>query len=307
MDHTVDSLKIKACNPDNTVETSQLVGLFRDSYGDQFPFSSVYDKDYWSRQAGVRFLSVLAMRKFRVVGHLGARPESANPRVVQICFPACAAEIRDEAVECAKEAWSILHAVSSRKNWSAVYFSSFSDLELMQRIGTEALGVRSTAILPGYIPIQNPRCNRSARRSRDGGRSHAVVAQRLLQNPAASPSTPLYIPERHAEISRELLTGIGMVAAAGRINIESSQNAAALPADAPALQSHFFKEWGSAYYVVRPTLLTSFQDSLFEVSRGGESHPFIFVDARDAEDNQRHQRVADQLLVLRHTPESVRY
>ncbi len=278
----MDDIKIKACSPDNAVQLAQLVGVFRDSYGDQFPFSGVYDAEYWARNIGARFTSVVASRRNRVLAHLAARPESRDSRVVQLCFPACSEEIRESAVEATAAAWELFSSVAARQLWSAIYYAAFSDIELMQRVGVEALQVSTTAILPAYIPLQNPRCARSdGKGSRDGARSHVIVGQRMLEH--ATPSlAPLYIPKQHLEMSKYLFGVLGISGISARLDRLDADNAAAMQADAPAVQSRVFKDWGAAHFVVRPSLLAGYQESLFEISRIEGAHSFIFVDARDA-------------------------
>lgn len=278
----MDDIKIKACSPDNGVQLAQLVAVFRDSYGDQFPFPAVYDAEYWARSIGSRFLSVVASRKHRVLAHIAARPESRDSRVVQLCFPACSAEIRERAVEVTRAAWELLSRVAARQQWSAIYFASFSDIDLMQRISVEALNATTTAILPGYIPMQNPRCARTDHRSsREGGRSHVIVGQRLLEHSTPN-MAPLFIPSQHIEMCKHLFASLGISGIAARLERSHEEERPMIQADAPAIQSRIFKDWGSAQFVVRPSLLSGFQDSLFELSRVGDAHSFVFVDARDA-------------------------
>ncbi|MBN8550943.1 MAG: hypothetical protein J0M12_16640 [Deltaproteobacteria bacterium] len=277
----MDDIKIKACSPDNGVALTQLVSVFRDSYGDQFPFPAVYDVEYWSRNIGSRFISVVAARKNHIQAHIAARPEPENENVVQLCFPACSEALMGQAIDITSRAWSLLESIAQRQKWSSVYYASFSDIELMQRIGVESFGTSTSMLLPEYIPLQNPRCAKAGRKSsREGGRSHIVVGQRILDQSSAS-DAPLYIPERHKEISSFLLKTLGVKNLSTRMHEAAKKEASPVPADSEALQSRIFN-WGAANYVVRPTMLSSFQQSLFEIRRAANSRSVIFVDARDS-------------------------
>lgn len=266
----MDNFKIKACNPDNEPELTQLVALFEQSYGERFPFRGAYATEFWNRQAGSRLISLLAVRRHRVLAHLAARPESRDPSVVQICFPACHEDFLDRALEAASRAWEALLRVAERQQWRSIYYAAFSDLELMQHIGTDVLQTTTTAILPGYAPVINPRCVRNGSRNDRDARTHAVIGVRQLGE--CSHTSPLFVPKRHEEIVTYL-----------RSKTPHDRTAAAqrhVNADAPGIEDSFFKDWGAWHVFVRPSLVKDVSTSLAKLHPSG-SRPFVFVDARD--------------------------
>lgn len=275
----MDTYKIKACNPDNELEVARLITTFRDSYGEQFPFRGVYDREFWHRSAGSRLMSLLAVNRHEVLAHLAARPEPHNPQTVQICFPACADGFQSEAVSAARQAWKMLSSVAERQQWHSIYFGSFSDIELMQRIGLEALEVSTCAILPGYIPVQNPRCA-SRRGNALSTRSHVAVGSRTLISHSGVDS-PLFIPERHRDIVTELLTSAGRADCLDRLSAPTASSATISADSAQGIEQRFMRDWESLHILVRPGKLDDFSQPLNLAREYHLGSPFIFVDARD--------------------------
>lgn len=279
---TVNSFRIKACNPDNEVETGKLVELFRAAFGEQYPFRGVYEREYWARNVGRRFMSLLATRRHSVLAHLAARPEPGLPGIIQLTFPACAPDFQAHAIDAARECWSVFRSIAERQSWTGVYYAAFSDVELTQRLATEVFQSSPSAVLPGYIPVQNPRCSRSkGSGARTPARSHVVLTERRLTE-TQSTVAPLYVPRRHRDLVSELLTDSGATHSRGRMCHVVAKSHQAIAADVPAIERRVMRDWNSVHMLVHPRLLANFEDAILASTEFPEARPYLFVNARDS-------------------------
>ncbi len=267
----MDEFRIKACNPDNEPEIAQLVSLFEESYGERFPFRGVYDREFWNRNAGSRLMSLLAVKKRQVLAHVAVRSESRDQSLLQICFPACRSEFTDQAVHAARAAWRTLSTVAERQNWRTLYFGMFSDVELMQRIGYEGFDLRTTAILPGYAPMINPRCSGNRPTTDRDARTHLALGARNLR--ASSDKGEIFVPERHRSM-------ISFLRSADSHRASPPGDRGHVSADGRGIEEKYFKDWQAWHVFVRPSLVQDLPNKILSLQPGA-GRAFVFLDARD--------------------------
>jgi len=280
----VEDIHLKAANPDNEVEIKQLSNLFRRVYGKSFPIDSVYDPQFWRTHIGTRFISVIAVRKGRIIAHLGAYPDSDEPRHVQLCFPLCDPAYSHLIPMLGKGAWSILQKQAQRQRWKMIYYFVFGNVPDMQQMADSIFFTKEVAICPDYLPASNlrPRGNKNVkgiRRTSNGSRTHISITQRII-TAEENPPLKLFIPRHHRQMIECLYEPLGLK----RTFMDRPKHlreAHALPAEARAVEKNYFSKTGVVHSFVHPSLLPGRPDDVEGLSANGNSQVYAFVNMED--------------------------
>jgi hypothetical protein len=261
-----NKISLRAANPDNRREVEAIIKLFKQVYGDQYPFQAVYQPAYWTSRGGGRFRSLVAYSADELVGHLAMRPYSGNQKLMELCLFAYDGSQIGSVDEMMQEAKEVLHRQAKRQDWELVYCYSFSSLPILQRIATEGLGFKEVALCPAMARCQ------------DGTRPAVIISQaKVNSKDAAIKTEKLYPPYWHKESIEGSFGSLGyahefLFSAAGNfgeaVSVDVKLEQVAIP--------------GTEVYFVTPSEeLNSIGMSDFIAKHSSNSsNQFVFLDVR---------------------------
>lgn len=286
----MNNLVCKAASPDNKFELQAIVDLLKAVYGESFPLPGVYDPQFWHQHIGHRFTSILVYRGRQLVGHLAAQREGADGRMIQILYPLCHPDYREESEQILGAAWALLEKQCLRQQWHGIYFFSFAHTPEMVAFGERTLRVRRTALCPAYFPssnLKNQGARKSGSRSPAASRTHQatertdiIIGQRFFA-PEQEKMHSIFVNEQHHDLVSKLYHSIGLPRDIKTSASREKLSSYPLPADRSAIETRYFSQSGIMHAYVEPSLLTSDSELATHFQRPHSISTFVFVKAYD--------------------------
>ena len=277
----MDSIEIRAANPDNDIVIGQLPELFESLYGRSFPFPQVYQKEFWKSAVHDRFVSLVVLLGGKeVIGHVALWADKTDPRNVQIALPAFSPqhiEYYPQATEALRE---IIENTANRQGWRSVYHFRPAPFPGIQLLLHGALS--ETAIFPSYLNEGEFRArgyrygSGSDTRTRRGHIAHAL---KVFSKDLGQCEKVLFVPEAHREMIQYLYEPLKV-----RRRFESSASVVPLgyrpfPADVAACSVTNFPRTGAQHVFLEPSLLHG--RALKSVLPRTDGHTYVFVEMTD--------------------------
>lgn len=160
-DNVRNGLVIRAINQDNQRDAEELVELFRNQYGDSYPFAEVYQTNYWRQERDdleldkaaclKPFTSIVALDGRRVVAHLALQP--LGDGIVEILHPSIHPDYRHRLFSISRLFGRCLQEQAQRQNWRIVFGYNYICQPLAQILATKFLFLKETALIPGFAPV----------------------------------------------------------------------------------------------------------------------------------------------------------
>lgn len=284
----------KAVSPDNSLHVKKIVELFIRSYGDSFPVKQVYTPEFWRSRIGNKLTSFVAEQNGEFVGHLAACPDRENSKHVQICVPAFDKKLGEITPKVAAQLWEMIERAAQRQGWTAAYKFLTSSLPQVEELVGITFGFSDIAVYPGCSVTQTKRaaCQRSQTEHPVRIHPPVMLAERSFIRETEN-QIAIYPPTQHAEIVKYLYEPLKL---GRRFDADANNNelTPALAADSQALEISSFPHSAIAHLFVQPSLLQSFDSTVFDL-KGHKFDDFIvFASLFDSKTPQFCQFLEEQ-------------
>ena len=257
-------MRIRAVNPDNTLELTRLRDLCHHTYGERAKEAQLIDLDFWRNQLNGQTVSLVAEYNREILGHIAYRPDRHNTKHVQLLLPALAPDSSGIAHEMATAAWETIKKVAERQGWEMVYMYTFVDSPELQTLTHTVVGATDCALIPHFLGGVS-----------DAGRVDVLVSCRVLRDASLG---DVYAPAQYVEPVNQILQ---------RAGIERNVIASGTPSyrgrlGSPGFEVHSSPASGTAVIVVRPSLLQGSEELDVATNLDSIETACVLCDANDA-------------------------
>lgn len=280
-------MRIKAASPDNHRETEQLVALFRKVYGNTFPIASVYDVQFWRTHISSRFRSLLVVDdRGDVRAHLAVQPDPYDPAVVQIVFPLCDPGLAGMIDQVGRELWNTVEVQADRQQWKALSFPVFPHIEPMMRFAEQVAETLPVAFCTGYFPATKLRMrgtylSRSERRSSEHSRHDLIIMFKMFGK-TAHERRKVFVPAQYEPMVTSLYSSLGLERLLQTRVAPHATSHAALFADRPAIDTHYFSRTQVVHAFLEPALITDLSNIEARYAALATASILSFIPAEDS-------------------------
>lgn len=264
----LETLTIRAINPDNKLEIDKLIQLYLNAYGKRYPFSYVYDYKFWSGQIGHRLVTIGLFLQSNLFGSISLRADGRDKQNIQLCFSVLDPRLLHLRDEVEPALISLIERLSDNQNWTQVYYFDFDRTRSQHSLADRISLAHETAILPCFVK------NFSAAESPIG---LVIKARRLGE----CKTKPIYVPKEHkgiiellykeADIKREFDSSISKRVKTTGSTAEGNRGIRVLS----RLREH------SHVALVDPSLTASFKSTIKALATVENPNRFVFLNLFD--------------------------
>jgi hypothetical protein len=277
-----NNLTCKAASPDNDREVRDIIALFRDVHGDNYPFAGVYKAPYWRQHIGSRFVSIVLYQDDQLVGHLALQPEGSDRRMIQVLFPLCVRNSEDKKDAINQILWQQAEKLAQLQQWRGFYFSALTHIPALIPYGEHILKATPVALCPGYFApaILSKKSNQNKKDATASLSTDILISQRLF-NHSSHKAQSVYISSERSELVEKLYRSLGLTRELRSEVSKEQLKSFPLTADRLAIETRLYPNAGVLHAYIEPSLLRSQQEmrSLLDISR--RANTFVFVKGCD--------------------------
>jgi hypothetical protein len=274
-------LIVKALNPDNQAEVSQICELYKAAYDHRFTISRVEEKDFWAARSSVRFNTVLVLEEHRVIAAVSFRRDTENARHVQLYMPAIHPASIDKQSLIVTLITDLIQRISVRQGWEFVYAYKFLQMPEQAQFADSLVNGFDTALWPSSLPL-NPAADSPC------GLGPVTIAGKFLGS--ESNTYKFFSPAAHKNICELLYSNLGIRSEfISSANSQISSNS--IPADKRAFERRIHQNAAFSISFIEPSLLGSFNTLQQKLARNPLANKEWFADylAFNLEDSKTPQ------------------
>ncbi len=263
--------KVKALDPDNQVEVTQLSELYKAAYGDRFKLARVNEASFWAVKSSFRFSTLLVYAGNKVVASVALRKDRDNEKHVQLYMPAIHPEFIVKQDDIGRSLKDFIQKLADRQEWELTYSYQFLQMEDQAEFAALLVDGTETALWPSSLPL-NPVASK--------GLGPVLVSMKVLTS-GMKDKLNLYAPVSHLNFCVDLYRRLG-------INVSFNENQGSdisslhgLSADKRAFERRVHQNAGFSLSFIEPSLFKNFDQLKSKLTKQSESADYIALDLID--------------------------
>ncbi len=239
------NITFRASNPDNIFDIKGIIDLFVATYDFSFPNRKVYQENFWRERIGNRFISIVAERDSKIVGHLACCPHKNDNKNVQIIMPVVIPCPEEE--EILMSLWSLVERIAKKKHWKMAYKFITSYPEKMESVISTIGNFNETAIYPGHRTT-NELLDIKTETAYPILYSQHIFDTSLLKNEI------VYVPNEYKELAENLYNRSNLP----RVFCDLDNKIARIYTDVKPVEIKSYKHTGLCRAYITPSLLNNY-------------------------------------------------
>lgn len=274
MSGNITNIILRATNPDNVFDIRGIIDLFNITYGSTFPNHEVYLEDFWKERIGNRFISIIAERNSKIIGHIACCPHKEDPKNVQIIMPVvipC-----NEEQEILNMMWKLVENIAVKKSWKMAYKFITSYPEKMENTISMIGNFYDSAIYPGHQ-------NNNTQKDQDNSETKTQTSFPILYSQHTFDSKLIktevfYAPKAYQEI---IINFYRELQIPRRLGNNQSKKIFKIYSDIKPVEIKSYKHTGLCRAYITPSMLTSFSLDALSYDTNRFSDALYYVNLLD--------------------------
>ncbi len=275
MDCSISKLDInlRATNPDNVFDIRGIIDLFNITYGSTFPNHEVYLEDFWKERIGNRFISIVAERNSKIIGHITCCPHKDDPQNIQIIMPVvipC-----NEEQDILNMMWELVENLAKKKSWKMAYKFITSYPERMENTISMIGNFFDSAIYPGHKDNKLSECNRNEIRTQT---EFPVLYSQHTFDSKLFKEEIFYAPKAYEDIIKDFYLGLQIPRKLGN---NKNKKISKIYSDIKPVEIKSYKHAGLCRAYITPSLLSSFNEDALSYDTNRFQDALYYVNLLD--------------------------
>lgn len=245
----MNNVIFRASNADNIFDIRGIIDLFMASYGLSFPNHEVYQESFWRERIGNRFISIVAERNSKIIGHLACCPHKNDNKNIQIIMPV--AVPCNEEEEILMSLWNIVERIAKKKSWRMAYKFITSYPSKMESVISIIGNFNEMAIYPGH---------RTADELMDikTETAYPILYSQHIFNSSLIKKEVVYVPNAYKEFAQNFYSYSGLP----RSFCDTDKKFIKIYTDEKPIEIKSYKHTGLCRAYVTPSLLSSYSKEM---------------------------------------------
>ena len=272
-------INLRATNPDNVFDIRGIIDLFNITYGSTFPNREVYIEDFWKERIGNRFISIVAERNSKIIGHIACCPHKEDPQNIQIIMPVvipC-----NEEQDILNMMWELVEHLAEKKSWKIAYKFITSYPERMENTISMIGNFYDSAIYPGHRNYKNQEDTKL--KETEGNEVRTQTDFPVLYSQHTFDSKLIkeeiyYAPKTYEDIIKDFYLGLQLPRKLGN---NKNKKITKIYSDVKPVEIKSYKHTGLCRAYITPSLLSSFNEDALSYDTNRFDDALYYVNLLD--------------------------
>lgn len=272
---SIKDINLRATNPDNIFDIKGIIDLFNITYGSTFPNHEVYIEDFWKERIGNRFISIVAERNNKIIGHIACSPHKDDPKNVQIIMPVvipC-----NEEQEILNMMWDLVEELAKKKSWKIAYKFITSYPERMENTISMIGNFYDSAIYPGHNDSKK-KLNSFNTDSIKSQTNYPILYSQHTFNSKLIKEEYYYSPSAYNEIIANFYRGLQIPRKQGNLR---TKNTFKVLEDVKPVEIKSYRHTGLCRAYITPSLLSSYTKDALKYDKNRFSDALYYINLLD--------------------------